>query len=322
MQKNLEQPINKETIVEESKKIVSEFYKDCYDKEGNYKRRFSTEEISRRYDLLNKKDREKIERLLIDFSEQNHPRMLTMLKVTGREREKSFIENLEEKHNCKLDNLKIASDIFSITENFHYIDMCGERDYKEVSEKLDEIIERAKELENIEIEATHVTGENDSQSIDKTGAIIKSSSEESKQYLGDGVYVGMLGCYRDWNEEGKMYTMKVFMKDVVPLMCGHEEPEAQANILSSIKIYKDGERINVNKKSMEWKFDQFPEDIRRDWRVVLLEEKLNTEIDFLEDEKGKSYLTGKVNEPPIIWGSLCYALHIRNFIPKGSEKEL
>jgi hypothetical protein len=277
-------------------------------------------------------EREVVERMIVQSALFNEERLLQSLKLTGRETDLGYAAELEQRYGVKLDSVKIAAHMFSMTyrmwELNHEVRRIGDDeslddDVKRVKEKIEKIKYSAKDLAQYNVEATHVTRTESEGSIDYSQTLWKSESGKSSHYEGDGVYAGVLGSYREWRGGDKVYTMQIPLSGSLPTIVSNNYPKAMANVLcESLFIQSDTDLPAIPHGLIQWRQCEYDYDEINDWKIDLLSELLKTPVQKIKDEQGRECLIADTAEPPIVWGSLCRALRIRRFIPLAQLPKL
>ncbi|HUW22204.1 MAG TPA: hypothetical protein VMW41_06095 [Candidatus Bathyarchaeia archaeon] len=282
-----------------------------------------TEMASRRADFeaLSAKDQEIVEKTIIQGITSGSPRALNALKLTGRETDTTFIDQLEEKYDLDLEPLRALTYLFGFTYLLWELNWNVQDRYlpntpglmTQIRGKLIRVRTLAQKLGQYELVATHATTEEGKVMIDQSMALLKST-DFSSHYEGEGVYTGIFGCFRTW-ATGGCYEMVIALADTLPIISNYRNPGAMTNNLCEmLDIEYDGRAIAhglVQWYKMDSDYDEIPE-----WKVALLENLLGSPAEIITDEYDRPCITMDTQENPIIWASLCRGLRIRRFIPK------
>lgn len=269
------------------------------------------------FEQLSREDREVLEKTIIQESLENSPRVLEALKLTGREIDETFVDELEKKYDVPLSNLRVAENLFGLTYKMWELnwEVQGEPDMDLVRSKLEQVKRYAENLARFEVLATHATNEHAKGSIDESRALLKSTTGSSSHYEGEGVYTGILGSYRGW-AEGALYEVKLSLADSVPIIVSYNYPKAMANVLGEVLDIEEGTGDRaVAHGLIEWFQTQYDDDDVSPWKIELLENLLGAEAKIVTDEHDLPCVIVNTQEDPIVWGSLCRSLRIRRFIP-------
>lgn len=290
---------------------------------GSYsgKRFKKGEEIDSEFKGVSREIQEKVEKLMVEYSLENDKKLLSTLRLTGREVDLEYVNDLENKYNIKLDNLRIAVYMHKITYRlwelrFDVGKISGENDpnLKKIEEKLLEIKKSAKILSQYVVETSHCTDEESAESIEEDSSIMSSLTTYKKHYEGDGVYTGMFQTFRDWGDN--IFIMKTKLANTFPMLVDYKYPKAMANTLSeSIDLVEeDGEVISYPSGLVYWRDYGLRNEEITDWKLNFLEKMLGTKAELAEGEYGKVVIAD-TTEDPIVWGLLCRALKVTEFIP-------
>ncbi len=277
-----------------------------------------------------------IERAVVQYSLQGNGSALKALQLTGRETDRSIVSELEKKYNTKLDQLRLAVEMFSMTYHLWNTDndvLRGGDDGPDVDIEphlKDTILRQLKEIKKSAIfmsqycvEATHVTNPAAKKEIDRVETLLKSDTGEAAHFEGDGVYTGILGSYKDWDEyrgysESSQYALRIPLADTLPILVSYNYPKAMSNVLCEGLYVREHESISaVPHGLVQWRQSAFDYDVITGWKIEMLEELLGGEVQIVEDEEGKECVVMDTDEEPIVWGAILRALRIRRFIPKS-----
>lgn len=272
------------------------------------------------FDRLSPKEKQYLEKYIISASLDKDDFFLKALQATGKETDLENINQLEKKYHVKLDEAKIATQIFKSTYAMWKTSFIlrneehPDREELQLEKLLQEIYEATKILSKFNTEATHSTNPDSADSIKAQKAILESVG--SSHYEGDGTYTGLLGSFRGWSEY--MFKFGIKLSDVLPIIVDFNYPETMANVLCSyLDIESNKRTYAVPRGRIEWyhrKFDYSPVTAIQ---KRLLGKILNCDIDEITDEDGLPTLTANTQEKPIVWGSLVRSLNIRRFIPRS-----
>lgn len=309
------------------------------------------EEMARRhgnYNSLEDKEREIIEKAIVQYGLQNRNLLLDALKITGRETDDLFITELEKKYGVEIPNAKMASNVFGLTyrmwemnnilrrayygddgrdheddEDYEATDDIIKKEEGLIKEKLMAIKKYAQDLAVYQAHATHITDIESARMISAQRNIEKSDSSISHHYEGSGVYTGILGSFKDWQEgsnldEIKEFNFEIEIKDTLPIMVNYKYPQAMANVLGDgLFIPKEGETRAHPVGLREWNNSEYDERETEEWKIKMLEKILDCRAVITKDEKNERCVILDTEEAPVVWASLCRALRIKRAIPES-----
>ncbi len=297
--------------------------------------------------------------------------LLGALKLTGRETDREFVLELEGLAGRSLKSVRVAVELYDLTykmwslnnwikpyfakEDYtagesntynsdSYTDFNEEQgqsiivpeiagvEYYEYLKYLKEIKENANSLALHEVEATHATSPGNLQSILKDGYIVKSATEFSHHFEGDGVYCGILGSYRNWcqnsygEEEGDtLLEFKVPLSQTIPIIVSYLSPKAMCNVLTNKLILERSSSLDKNLKvsygAPQWLDEEKDGELSK-WKIDMLKDLFNCEVELVKDEFNKDMLILDTKEPAIVWGSVARTLRLRRVVPLSSINEL
>ncbi len=309
---------------------------------------------------------EYFEKALIQFSYDRDGDMLRLLQAMGRELDRSYVIYLEDKYKISLERIRIAVELFNLTyllwnmDNQLSVRKLPEDEWNELMDspsdwainkfrrQLKEIMKSAEFLSSYVVRATHVTKIENAMLIDETNTLYKSDSREAPHFEGDGVYLGILGGYENWDEmqgfedDSDIYMPLIPLADTLPIIHAYSRPRSMALALGEILDLqpwhsKEEEESDDNQKAEKREGPAEQEELavvhgliqyRQDskmydyetveWKLDLLEELLGVKATLVTDEFGELAVVMDTSKKPIVWATLCRALRIRRFIPLSS----
>lgn len=290
---------------------------------GKRFRYYTPEKSEFEFKGVSQEQKEKLEKLIVQYAFRNDRKLLFALKVAGRETDLDYLRELEDKYEMKIPNLEIAINMHKMTYrfwelNYEVQDVIEDdpEDIERVEKKLIEIKKAAEVLSNYTVEVTHGTSIEAAYEIEEGLEIGASDSRYEDHFEGDGVYTGMFKTYRDWGE--RIFKMRVSLADSFPIILDYRYPKAMANILSEyVKIVPDEkeEILAFPKGLTHWRQGGFGSEEVTKWKLSLLQKMLNSEVKLAIDGDDEKCVIADTDDDPIVWGSLCRALRIRRFIP-------
>ena len=299
-------------------------------------RRFrEKEEIVAEFDGVTVEEKNELEKLLIQSSLESDRKVLFILKLMGRDTDWEFVEKLEKKYGLSLNNLKAVVNINFITYrlwelNFEVEEITGKRDrkIKLIREKLLQIRERAEKIADFELLATHVTDNFSAEEIEEGDGLIQASdTRQTNHYEGNGVYLGAMGSYKNWDyiwkgERGKIFEIRISLGKTFPIIVDYNYPKMMLVALSEyLDIFSDRKQ-NITRGLKCWLKANDKSYNLEDWKLKLLSEVLEANIFVMRDENGERMAVSDTIVEPIVWGTLCRALKISRFMPMSELKKI
>jgi len=278
------------------------------------------------YLSLPPQEQEVVEKFAVQCALKNWPGLLDTLKIIGRETDEEIIDDLEQKYGRELHNLRIAVHLFKMTYGMWRMnyDLRTSNEFElspdEINTRLIEIKTAAQELSKYKVWATHATTSEGEYNIGKSGALVKSKADWTggSHFEGEGVYVGILGSYRDWNED-RVYDMRVSLADTLPILVSFDEPKGMACVLCDMLDISGGlEGLAIPFGLVEFKQIDYSKYPITEWKVQLLEELLGGKAKIGKDENDRPCVICDTKEEPIVWASIARALMVERFIPMSS----
>lgn len=276
-----------------------------------------------RFEDLDQDDKEFLEKYLVTIGQTDNEMVLEILRSMGKETDRAFVNMLEEKYHIKLDRLRIAVEVFNMTyimwETSYLIrnesDLTN-YEIENIRRKLIELKKSAQNLSSYRLVMTHQINSESEPLVDKSKALIKSDSEEKYHYEGDGVYLGLMGSYREW-ADGKIYKTRVPLSATIPIITRYNQPQMMTNVLCEVLDIDDSiDNTGIPHGLVQWYQPGYRYlSSSHQWRISLLQEMIGSEINYTKDKNDNIVLTSETDLEPIIWGSLCRALCIERFIP-------
>ena len=299
-------------------------------------RRFrKKEEIVAKFEGVAIEEKNELEKLLIQSSLENDRKTLFILKLMGRDTDWEFVEKLEKKYGVSLNNLKAVVNINFITYrlwelNFEVEEINGKRDLKLnlIRKKLLQIKARAEKIVDFELPATHVTDKFSAEEIEEDDGLIQASdTRQTNHYEGNGVYLGAMGSYKNWDyirmgERGEIFEIRIPLGKTFPTIVSYNYPKMILVVLSEyLDIFSD-KKQNVAHGLKRWlKADDKSYNLE-DWKLKLLSEALETNVFVMRDENEERMAVSDTVTEPIVWGTLCRALKISRFMPMDELKKI
>ena len=250
------------------------------------------------------------------------------MRLTGRETDRNFPNDLEKKFGVSTDKVRVATEIFRSTYTIwetnnivKTVDNQGSAPTTQqlfaIKQNLINLNESASFLEHYQVFATHVTSIENGESINNIDVLLKSDTGEKPHFEGDGVYAGILGSYQDWNS-GEMFEFNVPFIDTLPMLVNYNYPKSMVNILCEGLDIKDSEnQITRATGLQQWKQLEFKNDVIEQWKVDLLEEFLEAPVKVKLDTQGIQTAIADTKIEPIYWAMFCRSLRIPRFIPQS-----
>lgn len=281
------------------------------------------------FETLTEDEKKQAEELLVQYATYNDPGLLPLLQMTGRETDRSFVEELQKKYDLDLDNIRVAIELFRMTYrlwelnwDIRGVQSTDQKSIHVILKKLEEVRDSARILSEYVVHATHATYPEFKEDIDRDQLLLKSDTGEAAHFEGDGVYTGILGSYRKW-ASGEVFEFNVFLADTFPIIVNYNDPKAMANILSEMLYMKDHQgRPAIAHGFVQWKQRQYDQDPIDPWKVMLIEELLGAKAEVILDDDDLPAIVMDTSEEPIVWATLSRALRIRRFIPKSEASKL
>lgn len=296
-------------------------------------------------------DRELIEHALVQFTLNYHPLTLHALKLTGRETDAAFADELEKKYDMPLDHLRMAIQLFRLTYGlWHGNNLIKKTDristeeigdlhdrsegklFPQIRETLRVTLSAARELAQYAASASHNTMSEYAQKISATGEV-KGSSPYG-HFEGRGIYMGLFRTFRDWisplnqewqenADETSQLNFNIRLADGLPIIINYNFPKALFNMLAHSALVTDEEKSRaIPKGTMEWHQEDYGHIPLERWKAQIMTDLLRSPAFIVADEEGKQCLIIDTNEPPIVWASLARALRIRRCIPLAQIEKM
>lgn len=336
---NLETPTNEVNIdlpfemidKQEATDIISSIFEEYSFKEIDIVK--NQQERQKKFSSLSEENKKIIEQFIVQESLLNQEDTAFALKITGRETDEKYIDELEKKYSLELHNLRITVYLFKNTYEMWWLNdnltknhQPSEKELTDIKLRVSSITENAQFLANYQVDATHATNEDIFKIIDENKALIKATAQTSSdgfQYEGNGVYTGILGGFHWWgNQSLDLFHIKLPLAETLPIFINFNFPKALANVLCEVlDIEKDLRDIAIPHGLQEFYQIQYDNHEISEWKINILREVLDTEIYLVSDNKQLPCLIADTDKDPIIWGSVCRALKIRRFIPMNSFVE-
>lgn len=296
----------------------------------------------KRFDSLHSIEKQQLEETIVQAALENNSFLPFGLRLTGRETDRTFVKELEKKYGVNLDTIRIAQEIFNST----YImwrtsrvlldgfssqleqDSPDSLDTSEIKRHMQELVKSAEFLSAYTLEATHVTNIDLEYKIDSDGYLLKSDTKQDHHYEGDGVYTGILGCYRNWSNNtdwsgSKMYTVKVPLADSLPMMVSFNYPKAMANMLGECLYIRDGEKSLATTHGIrEWRQCYYNDEEITQWKIDMISELLKAPVRIVNNSMGEKVVVVDTMAPPIVYASIARALRIRELMPESELSKL
>ncbi len=288
-------------------------------------------ERAERFRHLPSSEREMIEKAILQYANDNEEEVLLAMRLTGREADRTFADELEQKYGLNTDKVRIATELFSSTyaiwEVSDLLDTPAyefdteNAQYAAITEKLKQIDESANFLEHFQLPATHVTSKHAGDLIEAGQLLRKSDSSDNPwHFLGDGVYAGIFGCYKDWNGylNKEMFEFRVPLADTVPLITHFNRPRSQVNLLGEgLDIMDRDTMIATAVGIQQWRHRGDDYRVIDDLKLNLLASVLDAPVEIYTDSDGIETIVADTDKEPIHWAMACRALRIPRFIPKS-----
>ncbi|MBT4124235.1 MAG: HD domain-containing protein [Candidatus Pacebacteria bacterium] len=318
---------------QEATDIISSIFEEYFYEAYLFKEIDITEnqqERQNKFSSLSEEDKKTIEQFIIQESILNQEDMAFALKITGRETDEQYVDELEKKYSLELHNLRVAVYVFKNTYNTWWLKDNFPPNYQPsdaeltiIKSKVDSIAEAAKVLANFQVDATHATNEETFDVIDKSKALIKATektSTDGSQYEGNGVYTGILGGFDWWgNQSLDLFHMKLPLSEAIPIFINFNFPKAMANVLCEVlDIEKDLRDVAIPHGLQEYHQTEYNDVDISEWKLKILREILGTEVYLISDHNELPCVIADTDKDPILWGSICNVLRIRRFIPISS----
>jgi len=280
------------------------------------------------FDNLPENEQQTILKAILQYSLDNSDNLLSAMRLTGRETDRNFANDLEKKFGVSTDKVRVATEIFRSTYTIwetnnivKAIDYQGSAPTTQqlfaIKQNLIYLNESASFLEHYQVFATHVTSIENGESINNIDVLLKSDTGEKPHFEGDGVYAGILGSYQDWNS-GEMFEFNVPFIDTLPMLVSYNYPKSMVNILCEGLDIKDSEnQITRATGLQQWKQLEFKNDVIEQWKVDFLEEFLEAPLEVKVDTQGIQTAIADTKIEPIYWAMFCRSLRIPRFIPQS-----
>lgn len=272
------------------------------------------------FDRLPDDDREAIERAIIYWVRSGDEEVLTVLRVMGREIDRTLVDELEEKYKVKLEGLRVMIEMFSLTYGMWRLNRLVEESGEElklnkIRGELTKVLEAAKFLSGYRLVATHVTNPWSTFEIDKSRVLIRSNTGEKSHYEGDGVYFGIFGSYQEWSDGG-LYEVNIPLADTLPILVGFNRPRAMLVALGECVDIRERDGMDaVVHGLVQWRQCEYNGDGVNPWKLEMLREFLKSEVMMVKDEDNLDCVVVDSTRDPIIWAVLARSLRIRRLIP-------
>ncbi len=280
-------------------------------------------------------EQQRIKQAIIQSAMENKRDLLSLLQITGRETDRTFVTQLEAEFHLNLDNIRISQEVFAMTyllwqlnKDVKKANPSNEKEITAIKRKLQEVLKSSHFLSAYEVEATHATVPEAEAAIDESQSLIRSDAGESSHYEGNGIYTGIIGSYREWNrkvsfneyqtleESGKIYKMKVPLADGMPIISGFEHPQAMVNMLGEVLHIKDeGDQVAVTHGLRQWYQTGFNPEETTEWKLKIIGELLGGNPFIVKDEHNEPCVVMDTDKDAIMWGPIMRGLRIRRFIP-------
>lgn len=266
--------------------------------------------------------KELAEKAVIQLSLTEGSSFLQAWQVLGGENDIALVRYLEHKYNCELKNLEIAAKLFDFSYTLWKLsdkENSKEKDKEYVEAKIPKVLTLARSLSQYSIEATHqVASEDKINSIIDSNTLIASSPDK---FEGSGVYVGLLGDYKNWTrlKDSKLFSFNISLGDTLPIITSRNDSEAMAVVLcSELEFQNDGKGDAEPKGLIQWYENHKYDNSDVEWQKRMMEQSLNSSVEVYDEDGGykQNIFVVDTNEPPIVWSSLAKILKIRRLIPK------
>ena len=291
-------------------------------------------------------DQEAIEKALVQSACNSGFYTSHLLFLTGRETDRLYIHELEQRFKVNLDALRVYIEAIDMEYNVLRLweamrDEQIDLDASEYRPLIRQVKKSAKELAKYRVLAIHKTsgvggrilkeGEKSSyEQIKYTGVVQKSVNWPTRGHaLGEGIYMGLMGSRVNKNQDAENFEFRLPLRDAVTtitipseLWCvvpGEHitlrpedplEPKISRGVVQWYQGSEDHMSGEVGEEKWQYHLPQ--------WKIQAFAEGLGLkrgDIHICYDQDNLPCLVANTNEAAIVWGSLCNALNIRRFIP-------
>lgn len=270
-------------------------------------------------------ERELLEKAVVQAVLEDKADMIRLWSLLSDAEDDQYVNLLEKKYQVELPVLRTTTEIFKLTYLFydsHRFDSRDTENHEKIIELAFQATQLAKRLANVELVATHLT------SSDENAVMIRASQtllagRGYQDYLGRGVYLGILGSFRDWKQgdtdsipSNRIFRCKVALKDTLPYICAaskSDDAEAMVNFpFEALDIHAGMEATAKPEGILDYDYEQEEmHDIQTiaPWKIEVVKKILNAETE-IKTVEGFPALVLKTDEPPIVWLSLIKILKI------------
>ena len=134
-------------------------------------------------------------------------------------------------------------------------------------------------------------------------------------FEGEGVYTGIFGYFRHYNL-GERFQFKIPLSQSLPILSSFNDPRAMACVLCEVVLLPTNEgQVATLSGVRQWLQDLYLDEPIEPWKMEYLQQSVHGRFALVKDEHGLPVVVGDTAEEPIVWASVCDALHIRRFIP-------
>ncbi|NCN51095.1 MAG: hypothetical protein GW762_01565 [Candidatus Pacebacteria bacterium] len=284
-------------------------------------------------------ERELLEKAVVQAVLEDRADSIRLWSLLNVSDDTDYIDTLEKKYTVELSLLRITDQIFKLTYLFYGANRLDTKDLENQSNIIEYAVkasELAKSLAEVELVATHLT------STDGNATLIRGSqallaSSGYQDYLGRGVYLGILGSFRNWKQGGasdtdtnkRLFRCKIALKDTLPFICSAsrtDDAEAMVNIpVEALDIHAGTDA--VAKPEGIWDYDYEQENLAdiqeiAPWKIQVLEKILKASARIETVDRYPAVILD-TEEPPIVWLSVIKILKIaRCFTPESYKQYL
>ena len=280
------------------------------------------------YESLEDGQKELIEKALIQYANDNEGKVLSAMRFTGRETDRTLADELEAKYGVNMDKIRIATEVFRITYALWESKNINEAIYSnesqrptqeqlnKITQRLNALKESASFLEHFQVPATHSTNPDAVDIITEGEVLLKSDTSTERHFEGDGVYAGIMGSYKNYQDKADEFFFNVPLADTLPIITKYNHPEAMVSILGEGLDIKKRENIIATASGLvQWRQLENTAYSVDDWKVLLLENYLGTEVAVDLDTTGVETVIADTDLQPIYWALAARALRLPRFIP-------
>ncbi|MCB9801123.1 MAG: hypothetical protein H6773_02995 [Pseudomonadales bacterium] len=295
------------------------------------------------FDELSEETKNMFEKALIQvaFEPQNmysyESPILFLLKVMGREMDRSYVIYLEKKFAVKLDILRVAIESFLLTYSIWKVRYTVRQHIEkfpndihfnltripEMMHYLDLLIVSSQFLSAYSVEAIHRTDQDGYEGISINDVIWKSDTDLKNEYVGDGVYAGALNSFGGWKDDEYSFSFLIPLATTVPNIASYNFPRYEVSILGDGLDVKEYDNLHASPAGIiQWKDAKFEGYGIKKWQTDILSDFLDCKVGVFRKKNGAQIAVLDTDKDPIEWATLCQTLCIPHAIPLSELSKL